>query len=113
MVRAMIMLRLVAIAGLLLAAPVAVAHPAADSCEFKDAKTIGELQAALSRRAVEIVDRAAAAKSDADPRLQQLVPAAALFSLGGGDVGRPLGAGAGAARAFARLMKADGFRFLN
>jgi len=104
---------LVPIAMLLAGTPAAIARPAAaGSCEFGEAKTIGELRSALSLRAVEIVNRAAAAKSDADPRLVQLVPPTAAFSLGGGDVGRPLGTGVAAARAFARLMKADRFRFL-
>ena len=98
--------------ALLVGAPAAIARPPADSCEFKAAKTIGELRSALSLRAVEILNRAAAAKSDADPRLQQMLAPSATFSLGAGDVGQPLGSGVPGARALARLMKADSFRFL-
>ena len=101
-----------ALSALLLGAPAAIARPPADSCEFKAAKTIAELRSALSLRAVEIVNRAAAAKSDTDPRLQQMLAPSATFSLGAGDVGRPLGTGVPGARALARLMKADRFRFL-
>ncbi|MEO7691721.1 MAG: hypothetical protein ABIS51_20730 [Sphingomonas sp.] len=101
-----------AIPALLGAAPAAFARPSPDSCEFKAAKTIAELRSALSLRAVEIVNRAAAAKSDTDPRLQHMLTPSATFSLGAGDVGRPLGTGVPCARALARLMKADRFRFL-
>ncbi|MEO6215030.1 MAG: hypothetical protein ABIO86_03280 [Sphingomonas sp.] len=101
-----------AIPALLLGAPAAIARPPADNCEFKAAKTIAELRSALSLRAVEIVNHAAAAKSDADPRLEQMLAPSATFSLGAGDVGRPLGTGIPGARALARLIKADRFRFL-
>ena len=101
-----------AIPALLAATPAAIARPPADSCEFRAAKTIGELRSALSLRAVEIVNRAAAAKNDTDPRLQQMLAPSATFSLGAGDVGRPVGSGVPGARALARLMKADRFRFL-
>ena len=101
-----------AIPALLLGAPAAIARPPADSCAFKAARTIAELRSALSLRAVEIVNRAAAAKSDTDPRRRQMLTPSATFALGAGDVGQPLGTGIPGARALARLMKADRFRFL-
>ncbi len=45
-------------------------------------------------------------------RLGQLVVRTGTFSLGSGDVGRPLGTGVSGIRALAREMKADSFRFL-
>lgn len=101
-----------AIAPLLVGAPAAIARAPADSCAFSEAKTIADLRSALSLRAVDIVNRAAAAKTDVDPPLQQMLAPSATFSLGAGDVGRPLGTGVPGARALARLMKADRFRFL-
>jgi hypothetical protein len=41
-----------------------------------------------------------------------MVAPSATFSLGSGDVGRTLGVGVAGARALAREMKADTFRFL-
>lgn len=44
--------------------------------------------------------------------LAALVSPSANFSLGAGDVGRPLGAGVDGARALASTMSADTYRFL-
>ncbi|MDB5704436.1 MAG: hypothetical protein JWN66_1552 [Sphingomonas bacterium] len=104
-------LGLASIAAFLLGAPVAVAGRPVEGCDIKEVKTIGELQYLLSSRAVEVVNRAAASHGGNDPRLQQLVAPAAAFSLGAGDVGRPLGTGVAGARALAREMKADTFPF--
>lgn len=82
------------------------------TCEVAAAKTVGEVQAKLSRLAVEAVSRAAETGGDVDDRLQQLVTPMASFSLGGGDVGRPLGLGVAGLRIMAREMKADTYRFL-
>jgi hypothetical protein len=90
----------------------AMAADPAQRCEVAAAKTIGELQYDLSRRAVEAVGRVAEAGNDSDDRLQQLVTPTASFSLGAGDVGNALGAGIPGLRALAQAMKADTFRFL-
>src|SRR5205085_2707296 len=58
------------------------------------------------------VSRAAHFQGGRDARLQQLVAPSATFSLGSGDVGRPLGKGVSGARALAREMNADTYRFL-
>lgn len=94
----------------LLAAQGAAARPAMAPCEVSDARTQGELQARLSRLAVEAIRRAGT--QGRDSRLEQLVAPSASFSLGAGDVGRPLGTGTDGARALARIMKADRYRFL-
>lgn len=65
----------------------------------------------LSRRAVEVVNRAARSSWQTDARLTALVAPSAEFSLGAGDVGRPLGTGPSGARALARTMNAGAFRF--
>lgn len=63
-------------------------------------------------RAVQIIRRALAAASDDDPVLSQMVSDLAQFSLGGGDVVVPLGTGVAGARALARRMEADSYRYL-
>src|SRR5690606_36668736 len=47
-----------------------------------------------------------------DDKLAALVTPSASFSLGAGDVGRPLGTGADGARELARMINADTYRFL-
>lgn len=76
-------------------------------CDLEKVATVGELKSALSQRAVEIV-RIATAEAD-DPRLRQWVPPTTEFTLGGGDVGMPMGSGVTGARAFSRKMRADRF----
>ena len=80
-------------------------------CEVADARTIADLRQMLSRRAVEAVSLAAAQQGD-ESSLTNLIAPTATFSLGVGDVGRTLGTGADGARAMAREMNADSFRFL-
>ena len=101
-----------AIAAMSLGSSGAMAAPVADGCDLPDVKYMGDLQAVLSRRAVEVVNRAAGLREGADVRLQQLIAPSADFSLGAGDVGRPLGKGVSGARALAVEMKADTFRYL-
>lgn len=62
----------------------------------------------LSLRAVELVRGA----QDSESGLARLVDPAAEFSLGAGDVGRPLGTGPAGARELAQAMHADTYRFL-
>lgn len=97
---------------LLLGASTAIASPASRACDVQHVKTVGELQTILSLRAVEIVNRGASIRGGIDVRLQRMVAPSAIFSLGSGDVGRPLGVGVAGARALAKEMKADTFRFL-
>jgi hypothetical protein len=101
-----------AVAILSLASSGAIAAPAPDRCDLPVVKYMGDLQSVLSRRAVEVVNRAAKLGSNDDVRLRQLVAPSADFSLGAGDVGRPLGKGVSGARALAVEMKADTFRYL-
>jgi hypothetical protein len=98
--------------GASLFGPSVVMAQSADGCDVGEPKTMGDLQVTLSRRAVEIINRAAAAGFATDARLQQLVVPSVTFGLGAGDVGLPLGTGLGGARKFARYMNADSFRFL-
>jgi len=69
------------------------------------------LHETLSRRAIEIVERAARNEWRLDTRLTDLVSETAPFSLGAGDVGRPTGTGSSGVHALALLMNADAFRF--
>jgi hypothetical protein len=73
-------------------------------------KVVGstEMTRLLSLRAVEVVKRAANPKDG----LAALVHPQASFSLGAGDVGRPLGVGASGAQQLARAMNADAYQFL-
>lgn len=89
-----------------LAASPALATPAA--CGMPGISRSSELDRFLILRAVEVVKRAAGP----DEGLAVLVAPTANFSLGGGDVGRPLGTGLNGARGLAREMKADTYRFL-
>ena len=77
-------------------------------CGLSQIKSASELHQFLSLRAVEVVKRAASP----DDGLAALVAPSASFDLGAGDVGRPLGMGVDGARALARTMKADTYRFL-
>lgn len=98
------------IACLLLPAPTSAAVEPG-TCDLARISRSRELHDALSRRAVEIVDRAARRSWQTDARLTDLVSPSAPFSLGAGDVGRPLGTGPSGARALAVVMNADTFRF--
>ncbi|PTN53584.1 hypothetical protein C9J98_14895 [Stenotrophomonas panacihumi] len=89
----------------LAAIPTMAATPRCDLPEELGMREIDEL---LSRRAVDLVRRAA----DPMDRLTGLVAPSAPFDLGGGDVGRPLGKGTRGARELVRLMHADSYRYL-
>lgn len=100
---------LIAIVGsLLLGAGAAEAQPAA--CGLGDVKTMADLHSVLARRAVELASRAA--KPEPEARIREFVTPSATFSLGAGDVGRPLGVGITGAMALAQEMDADRYRFL-
>ena len=89
--------------------PASNASPPSISCDEAKLGTIGELNAALSVKAVEIIRLSAS--GDGEPRLTRLVDPTATFSVGAGDVGRPLGTYLTGARAMARDMNADTYRF--
>lgn len=84
---------------------------AAPTCDLAHISTAGELREALGQRAVDVMSRAGASGWATDQVLQSLVAPEATFSLGGGDVGRPLATGINGAHAMSRLIKADGYRF--
>lgn len=88
------------------------AQPVVPGCDLASVKTMRTVHEALGRKAVELVSTASARDKGADGRLARLVYPSASFSLGGGDVGQPLGQGATGARALADAVKADQYRFL-
>lgn len=92
--------------GLALAAGPTFAGPS--GCARPEISGARELNQFLSLRAVEVVRLAARS----DDGLVALIAPSASFSLGAGDVGGPLGTGVDGARALARTMKADAYRFL-
>ena len=77
-------------------------------CGLPEITSSRELHQFLSLRAVEVVKLAA----NQDDGLATLITPSAIFSLGAGDVGRPLGTGVDGARELARTMSADTCRFL-
>jgi len=81
------------------------------NCTMPADRGIGAVYEELSKRAVEIVTRAAADSWKSDPKLLALVSSEAEFGLGAGDVGRPMGNGLTGARALANAMKADSYRY--
>ena len=81
---------------------------ASPGCGLPEVNGSRELHELLSLRAVELVKRAA----NTNDEEAALVPPTATFSLGAGDVGRPLGTGVLGARELARAMNADTYRFL-
>jgi hypothetical protein len=97
----------------LVVAPWLLASPlsAADDCDLSKVKSAAALHEMLSRRAVEVVERASRAGYGTDRRLAQLVDPSASFNLGAGDVGRPLGNGVAGARSLADTMHPNSFRF--
>lgn len=102
----LVFISLVAFPGVLVALP-----SSADECDLSDVKSAAKLHEVLSRRAVEVVERAGRTGYRTDERLAQLVDTQAVFDLGGGDVDRPLGTGVAGARSLVDTMHADSFRF--
>ena len=99
-----------ALAAALLAC-LSTASAASAACDESGLKTYGELDAALSTKAVEAITLASAPGGAGESRLQHLIAPSAPFALGAGDVGNPLGEGIVGARALARAMNADSFRY--
>jgi hypothetical protein len=90
---------------------VLASHAVAQGCDLSNITHGRELHEALSRRAVEIVDRASTEGGGDDAPLSRLVRPEAVFNLGAGDVGGPLPDGPAGARALAATMRASSFRF--
>jgi hypothetical protein len=85
---------------------------ASTACGFADVTGARDLHDTLGRSAVGVVQRAAKPGWATDAALSRLIDPEATFSLGAGDVGRPLGVGAAGAHALAEAMHADSYRFL-
>jgi hypothetical protein len=102
--------------ALSLASALVVAIPANAAvdrtCGLSTIDSARELNRLLSLRAVEVVQRASQPNVGGDAEQEAVVAPSATFSLGAGDVGRPLGTGINGARALARAMNADTYRFL-
>ena len=90
--------------GLALAAVAAAACPAPEGTN----QWVGSQVKAYAQRSVEIV---ALAASGDEKKLAALVDSAATFSIGAGDVGRPLGTGVQGARAFVDDLKAASYAY--
>lgn len=84
---------------------------AATKCDIGDATDMGKLTQVLSARVVDIFRRARNSAWRGDPILKRLVDDRAIFDLGAGDVGRPMGKGTSGAHAMATEMKANAFRY--
>lgn len=97
-----------AIASLSVATNPASASAPAD-CPLANIERQTELHKFLSLRAIEIVRLAT---SGDRKRLTKWITPTARFNLGGGDVGRPLGAGIQGAETLAATMNADTYRYL-
>ena len=88
------------------------ASAASVDCGLSGSTGSSQLNRVFSQRAVEVIERAAQPNADSDDKLKAMIAPTAAFSLGGGDVGRPLGEGVAGARQMAVAMEADSFRFL-
>lgn len=93
------------LSSLLVAGP---AFAGGSRCDLHEFTSSRELHRFLSLRAVGVVRQV----ENSGSGLADLVAPTATFNLGAGDVGRPLGTGIDGARALARTMKADSYRFL-
>lgn len=80
-------------------------------CDLAGIKSARATHDALSHRAIEIISLAADATGQSDDRLATLIEPAAVFVLGAGDVGRPLGSGLQGVKGLAQAMRARSFRF--
>ena len=81
-------------------------------CDLASISSARSLREALGRRAATIIAAASVKNPKADALLESLIDQSANFSLGIGDVGRPLGSGVAGARQLAKTMNADQFQFL-
>lgn len=84
---------------------------ASPSCDLAGMHSAREVHAVLHRRTVDIVAKAASDDWENDHDLARLISPSASFSLGAGDVGRPLPSGLEGARALAVMVDAARYRF--
>lgn len=91
--------------------PLAASAASPGGCGLDKVETIGELQAILSKRAVDAVRWAATTSAKADPRLAELVSPLATFFSGGSDVGRLMGSGVDGLRALTKDMNPASYRY--
>ncbi|MBX7198748.1 MAG: hypothetical protein K1X51_05180 [Rhodospirillaceae bacterium] len=98
---------------LVLGSVVAPAFAAEDvTCDISQVTTMDKLHLVLGKRAIEIVRRASSQDWKTDSQLPRIVAPDVTASLGGGDVGRPLGAGLDSVRKLSEMMEADAYSFL-
>jgi len=96
----------------MLSALLIVAAAPAHLCDLGNITSARAVHDALANRAVQLVAAALApTNGNGAPQLSRFVDDDAHFSIGAGDVGRRLGAGAAGAKALALAMNADGCRF--
>ncbi len=81
------------------------------SCDLAGIDRAREVHDVLNRRAVDIIAKAASDDWEIDHDLARLISPSASFSLGAGDVGRPLPTGLEGARALAVMVDAARYRF--
>ena len=81
-------------------------------CDLTTLTSARSIHDALSLRAIEILGTAQNDGPKAKAYLERRIDPTASFSLGSGDVGRPLGTGIAGAKALASTMNADQYRFL-
>ena len=81
-------------------------------CDLTTVTSARAVHDALSLRAIEIIGTAQQEGPEAKAYLEKRVDPTASFSLGSGDVGRPLGTGIAGAKTLASTMNADQYRFL-
>lgn len=81
------------------------------SCDLAGMDSARDVHDVLNRRAVDIVAKAASDGWENDHDLARLISPSASFSLGAGDVGRPLPTGLEGARALAVMVDATRYRF--
>lgn len=97
---------------MLIASLLLLASAPDETCDLRAIRTAKEAHEALSRRAIEIISAASKPDADVTAKLEVLVAPTAPFTLGAGDVGRPLGSGPKAAVAMAKALNADSYRFV-
>jgi hypothetical protein len=83
----------------------------AKECDLASISSTGSANEALSRRAIAIVREAARNGWRGNAQLEASLTTNATFSLGAGDVLRPLGTGVAGAHAFALAVNATRYRF--
>jgi hypothetical protein len=95
----------------MIAALMLIAATPTSGCDLGNLNSSRAVYEALGRRAIDIIAAGSTGGQRADDLLDRLVDPSASFDLVIGDVGSP-GIGAAGARALAKTVNADEFRFL-